>query len=105
MGANSTLYDRDFHAWSREQATLLRDGRVSEADLVNIAEEIESMGRSEKRELVSRLVVLLLDLIKWRFQPNLRSRSWKSSINVERWLKSWPRRGGGGDWAPNARQA
>jgi Domain of unknown function DUF29 len=84
MGANSTLYDRDFYAWSREQATLLRDGRVSEADLVNIAEEIESMGRSEKRELVSRLVVLLLHLIKWGFQPNLRSRSWQSSINEQR---------------------
>jgi hypothetical protein len=47
MGANSTPYDRDFYAWSREQAALLRDGRLSEADLLNIAEEIDSMGRSE----------------------------------------------------------
>jgi hypothetical protein len=76
MGANSTLYDRDFYAWSREQAALLRDGRASEADLVNIAEEIESIGRS--------MVVLLLHLIKWRFLPNLRSRNWQSSINEQR---------------------
>jgi hypothetical protein len=60
------------------------ESRVAEADLVNIAEEIESMGRSEKRELVSRLVALLLHLAKWRFQPNLRSRSWQSSINEQR---------------------
>jgi hypothetical protein len=84
MGVNSTLYDRDFYAWSREQASLLRDGRTSEADLVNIAEEIESMGRSEKRELVSRMVVLLLHLAKWRFQPGLRGRSWRLSVEGQR---------------------
>jgi hypothetical protein len=84
MGANSTPYDRDFYAWSREQAALLRDGRLSEADLLNIAEEIDSMGRSEKRELVSQLVALLLHLLKWRFQRNLRSRSWQLSIDEQR---------------------
>ena len=69
---NATLYDTDFYAWTNEQAALLRAGRWSEADVENIAEEIESMGRSERRELVSRLTVLLMHLLKWRFQPTLR---------------------------------
>ena len=55
---NATLYDTDFYAWANEQAALLRAGRLSEADIENIAEEIESMGRSEKRELINRLTVL-----------------------------------------------
>ena len=64
---SNSLYDQDFYAWANEQAALLRAGRLSEADIENIAEEIESMGRSEKRELVSRLNVLLLHLLKWQY--------------------------------------
>jgi hypothetical protein len=81
---NATLYDTDFYAWANEQAALLRAGRLSEADIENIAEEIESMGRSEKRELVSRLNVLLLHLLKWRYQPTLRGRSWSLTIEQQR---------------------
>jgi hypothetical protein len=81
---NATLYDSDFHAWAHEQASLLRAGRLSEADIENIAEEIESMGRSEKRELVNRLTVLLSHLLKWRYQPGLRSRSWTLTIEQQR---------------------
>jgi Domain of unknown function DUF29 len=66
---NRQLYDHDFYAWANEQAGLLRAGRLSEADIEHIAEEIESMGRTEKRELISRLTVLLLHLLKWRYQP------------------------------------
>jgi predicted nucleic acid-binding Zn-ribbon protein len=80
MAVKGSLYDRDFFAWSREQAALLRDGRAAEADLEHIAEEIESMGKTEKRELVSRLTVLLLHLLKWRFQPSGRGASWRLSI-------------------------
>jgi len=76
----SDLYDRDFHAWANEQAALLRAGNLSSADVANIAEEIETLGRSEKRELRSRLAVLLLHLLKWQFQPGRRSRSWQISI-------------------------
>jgi hypothetical protein len=82
--SNSSLYERDFYAWTNEQAALLREGRLAQADIANIAEEIESMGRSEKRELVSRLTVLLLHLLKWQFQPGLRSNSWRASIQVQR---------------------
>ncbi len=80
MRDNTTLYDRDFYAWANEQAQLLRAGRLSEADIENIAEEIESMGRGEKRELVSRLTVLLLHLLKWQVQPSHRGQSWRLSI-------------------------
>jgi hypothetical protein len=82
--AVSDLYERDFYAWANEQAALLRSGRLNDADILNIAEEIESMGRSEKRELVSRLKVLLLHLLKWRFQPGLRGASWEIGIQVQR---------------------
>ena len=77
---SNSLYDQDFYAWANEQAALLRAGRLSEADIENIAEEIESMGRSEKRELVSRLHVLLLHLLKWQYQPTLRGTSWGLNI-------------------------
>ena len=80
MPAKSSLYDRDFYAWSIEQAALLRQGRVAEADLENIAEEIESMGKAEKREFVGCLTVLMLHLLKWRYQPSGRGNSWKLSI-------------------------
>src|SRR5271168_5304601 len=81
---NATLYDTDFYAWANEQAALLRAGRLSEADIQNIAEEIESMGRSEKRELVSRLAVLFQHLLKWRYQPGFRGNSWRLTIEDQR---------------------
>src|SRR5689334_13690461 len=81
---NATLYDTDFYAWTAEQAALLRAGRLSEADVENIAEEIESMGRSERRELVNRLTVLFVHLLKWRHQPGLRPRSWALTIEQQR---------------------
>jgi hypothetical protein len=80
----SGLYDRDFYAWANEQAALLRSGKLSQADIKNIAEEIESMGKGEKRELVSRLTVLLLHLLKWRYQPDRRGSSWRATIRVQR---------------------
>ena len=82
--SNSTLYESDFYAWTTEQAGLLRAGRLSEVDLEHLAEEIESMGRSEKRELVSRLTVLLLHLLKWQFQPVRQGPSWRLSIATTR---------------------
>jgi hypothetical protein len=80
MPAKPSRRDQDFCAWSLEQAALLRQRRTAEADLDLIAEEIESMGKTEKRELVSRLTVLLLPLLKWRFQPKGRGKSWRLSI-------------------------
>jgi hypothetical protein len=81
---NQQLHDQDFYAWANEQAALLRAGRLSEADIEHIAEEIESMGKSEKRELVGRLTILLLHLLKWQFQQSLRGISWRTSIDNAR---------------------
>lgn len=78
----ASLYHSDFHAWANEQAGLLRTGMLAEADIDHIASEIESMGRSERRELVNRLVVLLLHLLKWGFQPSRRGNSWRLSIHL-----------------------
>ncbi|MGH7152531.1 MAG: DUF29 domain-containing protein [Acetobacteraceae bacterium] len=63
---------------------MLRACRLAEADIANIAEEIESMGRSEKRELVSRLAILLAHLVKWQFQPMLRGTIWRLTIEEQR---------------------
>ena len=82
---NTTLYEQDFYAWANQQASLLRAGRLTDADIANIAEEIESMGRSEKRELVNRLAVLLLHLLKWQFQPGLRGNSRRLSVEEQRY--------------------
>ena len=76
----SETYDRDFYAWANEQAALLRAGRLSEADIAHIAEEIESMGKREKRELANRFAILILHLLKWHFQPRRRGNSWRLSI-------------------------
>jgi Domain of unknown function DUF29 len=80
----NTNYETDFYAWANEQAKLLRSGNLAQADIENIAEEIESMGRSEKRELVNRLTILLLHLLKWQYQPGKRGSSWETSIKIQR---------------------
>jgi hypothetical protein len=82
--ADPSLYDQDFYAWANEQAALLRAGKLSAADIEHIAEEIESMGKTEKREMVSRLTVLLLHLLKWQYQQMLRGSSWRTTIIVQR---------------------
>lgn len=80
----SGLYEQDFYAWANEQAALLRSGQLNLADIDHIAEEIESMGKTEKRELMSRLKVLLMHLLKWRYQPGLRGNSWRLTIKEQR---------------------
>ncbi|MCW4113580.1 DUF29 domain-containing protein [Aurantimonas sp. MSK8Z-1] len=77
-------YEEDVHAWAFEQARLLRLGRFSELDLVNVIEEIESLGRSERKSLRSSYRLILTHLLKWQHQPTLRSRSWSITIDRER---------------------
>lgn len=77
-------YDADFFAWTQEQAALLRTRRFSSIDSENIAEELESLGRSQKKEIRSRLAVVLLHLLKWRFQPERRTGSWRSTLIEQR---------------------
>ena len=84
MPRNAIAYDDDFFEWTVEQARLLRGGELSEIDAANIAEEIESMGLSDRRELRNRLIVLLSHLLKWAYQPDARSSSWLGTIREQR---------------------
>jgi hypothetical protein len=79
-----TNYDRDFHAWSREQAELLRGRQFAALDVEHLVEELESMGSRERRELTSRLKVLLSHLLTWQCQPERRSPSWNATIKEQR---------------------
>ena len=81
---NDNLYDQDFYLWIETISKQLKAGKFAEIDLANLIEEIESMGKSEKRELKSRLIVLLMHLLKWQYQPEKRSESWRSTITEQR---------------------
>jgi hypothetical protein len=80
----TTSYDKDVILWSQEQARLLRARRFAELDVEHLADEIEDVGKSEKRELASLMAVLLAHLLKWRSQPENRSKSWGATIVVQR---------------------
>jgi Domain of unknown function DUF29 len=80
----TSLYECDFNLWVEATAQLLREGRLAELDVVNLLEEVESMGNSDKHALSSDLVVVLLHLLKWQYQPNKRTRSWEKSIAEHR---------------------
>lgn len=77
-------YENDIVAWANEQARLLRAGRFDLLDREHLAEEIEDVGRSEQRELASRMAVLLAHLLKWRYQPERRGSSWQRTIKEQR---------------------
>jgi hypothetical protein len=85
-GARSarTPYVKDVILWSEEQARLLRAGRFAELDVEHLADEIEDVGKSEKRELASCMAVLLAHLLKWSHQPENRSKSWRATIVLQR---------------------
>jgi hypothetical protein len=82
--STTTSYDKDVILWSQEQARLLRAGRFTELDIEHLADEIEDVGKSEKRELASRVAVLLAHLLKWSRQRQMGTNSWRSTINVQR---------------------
>jgi len=82
--AMGTRYEQDVVAWAREQAALLREGKFSAIDVEHIAEEIEDVGKSEQRELSSRMAVLLAHLLKWQYQPGRRGSSWQRTIREQR---------------------
>lgn len=84
--ANDTadLYNRDYYLWLTHTALLIKEGRFAEIDVGNLIEEIEDMGRSEKRAVKSNLIVLLLHLLKYKYQPAKRSNSWRATIREHR---------------------
>jgi len=78
------LYERDFYAWTQEQAEKLRIRAHNDIDWESVAEEIETLGRSDKKEIRSRLEVLVRHLLKWEFQPEKRKSGWHSTIVEQR---------------------
>jgi hypothetical protein len=83
-------YEDDFYSWSQEQAAALRRAAAVRVnlpdplDFANLAEEIESLGLEQLRELYSRYRVLLLHLLKWQYQPQRRTPSWRTTIRLQR---------------------
>jgi hypothetical protein len=80
----TSLYERDYYLWLLHTARLIKEGKFSEVDAANLIEEIEDMGRSEQRAVESNLVVVLLHLLKYKYQPEQRTNSWKASIREHR---------------------
>jgi hypothetical protein len=78
------LYERDYYTWSLQQAGALRARSTEALDWENLAEEVEGLARSEARELENRLEALLVHLLKWRYQPEKHSRSWRLTIREQR---------------------
>jgi hypothetical protein len=84
MSTGTSLYDKDSHAWTIEQAALLRGGKWHALDVANLIEEIESLGTSQRKEVRSRLRRLVMHLLKWRYQPTRRTPSWRRTIRTQR---------------------
>jgi Domain of unknown function DUF29 len=79
-----SAYDEDFYAWTQQMAEAIRAGDWSAVDLEALAEEIEDLGKRDRRAIKSRLEVLLMHLLKWQFQPELRCGSWQATILEQR---------------------
>jgi len=77
-------YETDVVAWANEQAWLVRNKKFELLDIEHIAEEIEDVGKSEQRELASRMAVLIAHLLKWQFQPEYQGASWERTIKEQR---------------------
>jgi hypothetical protein len=84
MNTLSKLYEQDFYAWTLRTTELLRQRHFDELDIEHLAEELETMSRRDRHELVSRLKILLAHLLKWQFQSHHRSNSWRNSIVEQR---------------------
>ncbi|PSN16176.1 DUF29 domain-containing protein [filamentous cyanobacterium CCT1] len=81
---HANLYETDFYAWTLEQTKLLKEGDFKHLDLVNLVEEVASLGKQQRQELENRLAVLLGHLLKWDLQPSHRSKSWRATIREQR---------------------
>lgn len=80
----SNLYETDYYAWTLEQSKLLKEGDFKHLDIINLVEEIESLGKQQRQELRNRLGILIGHLLKWDFQPEKRSKSWRATIREQR---------------------
>ncbi len=80
----STLYEKDFYVWTMQTVKALRERAFDNLDIDHLAEEVESMGKSDFRELKNRLIVLIAHLLGWEYQENQRSSSWQGTIREQR---------------------
>lgn len=95
----SESYDADFYAWTRATANLIRQRRFAEIDVAHLAEELEDMGKRERRALESHIRNVTLHLLKWRYQSEKRGASWRQSIRngrieIQKLLRDSPSLGG-----------
>jgi hypothetical protein len=81
---SSLQYDQDFNLWIDQTIALLQAGRFEELDVENLIDELESMSKRDRREILSRLKIVLMHLLKWKYQSSQRSGSWESSIRNNR---------------------
>jgi hypothetical protein len=81
---STALYEKDFYRWLEQTIALVREGRFNEIDRDILLDELESMGKRDKRELTNRLTILMAHLLKWQFQADARSSSWIASIAEQR---------------------
>ncbi len=79
-----TLYEQDFHSWTQQHIAFLKEAKFAEIDVDNLIDELESMAKTDRRELVNRLIILIAHLLKWQYQPAMRSKGWQSSIIEQR---------------------
>ena len=77
-------YEEDFYGWISNSIMLLKQKRFGEMDIDHLIEELEDMGNNKKHALVSRLAQLIFHLLKWKYQPDFRGRSWEASIQEQR---------------------
>lgn len=77
-------YEEDFNLWTEQMVELLRARRFEELDIDNLLDELESMSKRDKREIVSRLKLILMHLLKWSYQPDQRGASWETTIRNNR---------------------
>ncbi len=80
----ATLYEKDFYAWTQEQAQLIKAKAFGELDIAHLFEEVEDMGNRHADEVQSRLEKILMHLLKWEFQPTKKSKSWYKTIVEQR---------------------
>ncbi|HAC63977.1 MAG TPA: DUF29 domain-containing protein [Cyanothece sp. UBA12306] len=80
----SQLYETDFNLWIEQTVNHLKKGDLGALDLDNLIEEISDMGRNNRREVFSRLKVLLMHLLKWKYQQGKRTNSWINTIDEQR---------------------
>jgi hypothetical protein len=86
FSASAKLYESDYYGWVQEQIAHLKAGRLAALDIDNLIDEVRDLGSAAEQRLENALVVLLLHMLKWRFQPERRTRSWFFSMREGRKL-------------------